>query len=61
MEFVDEPMRDGREDDSRKSDEQQSAEQRVAAGEQFPGRRVQRRDRTHAGKNHRRVHERIQP
>src|SRR5882672_10819996 len=55
------PVPDGREDDSGHADEQQAAEQRVAAREKFPRWSFQRSERPHAGENHRRIGKRVEP
>jgi len=55
------PVNDGRQNDSRHGDQQQAAEQGIATGEDFPGVRLQGRDRPHAGQNHRRIFKCIHP
>ena len=61
MEFVHQAMADGGQDDSRDAEKQQPAEQGVATGKEFSSTRLQRCERAHAGKDHCRVREGIQP
>jgi hypothetical protein len=61
MKLVNEPMEYRRKYYSYCSYERQTTEQSIATCEELAGIRLERTERPHAGKNHRRVYERIKP
>ena len=61
MESVQEAVDDRRKNNADNADQSDAAEERITAGEDFPRIRLQRGDRTHARKNHRRVQEGVNP
>src|SRR5512141_1048790 len=61
VEFVEETMDDGGEEEPGHHDEHQPAEERVGGGEQLSRRRVQLRDRPHPPEDHRGVEDRVHP
>ena len=61
MEFVQEAMEDGREDDRDAGQKCDAAEQGVTAGEDFSAGGFEFADWPHAGENHGRIYEGVDP